>query len=134
VYYTTAIPGLGMLVVLHRSYSFGAVAITLGLFFGLILPNERVFIRNVIGFVRCLLEHLLCVPNQTLQVLFWAFMFYLHYSREMASHASLHHAYRLTSMQIERRMFMLNAQLKIAYRGQQKAQIAESKASHAKRR
>lgn len=29
---------------------------------------------------------------------------------------------------------MLNTQLKVAYRGQQKAQIAESKASHAKRR
>ncbi|KAH7102227.1 hypothetical protein BKA62DRAFT_121650 [Auriculariales sp. MPI-PUGE-AT-0066] len=101
IYYCTAIPALGMLVVLHRSYSFIAAIATLGLFCGLILPIQRVFIRNIIGFA-----------------LFWAFIFYLHHAREM----------------IERRMFMLNTQLKIAYRAQQKAQIAESKASHAKRR
>lgn len=35
---------------------------------------------------------------------------------------------------MDRRMFMLNTQLKVAYRAQQKAQIAESKASLAKRR
>ncbi|KZV89958.1 hypothetical protein EXIGLDRAFT_838129 [Exidia glandulosa HHB12029] len=50
--------------------------------------------------------------------IYWIFMHGLHWSREMT----------------ERRMFMLNAQLKVAYRAQQKAQIAESKASHAKRR
>ena len=38
------------------------------------------------------------------------------------------------TLQNSRRIYIVNNQLKIAYRAQQKAQIAESKASHAKKR
>lgn len=41
---------------------------------------------------------------------------------------------QLPNKQNSRRMYVLNSQLKVAYRAQQKAQIAESKASHAKKR
>ncbi|KAM0752870.1 hypothetical protein T439DRAFT_323479 [Meredithblackwellia eburnea MCA 4105] len=43
-------------------------------------------------------------------------------------------AFHWTREKTERRMFSLNSQLKVAYRAQQKAQIAESSANQAKRR
>ncbi|EIM79723.1 uncharacterized protein STEHIDRAFT_126395 [Stereum hirsutum FP-91666 SS1] len=67
----------------------------------------------------------LIIPDQSIYArnvvsfcIFSVFIQALHYSREANS----------------RRMYILNSQLKIAYRAQQKAQIAESKASHAKKR
>lgn len=98
---TTAIPTLMLFVVSHRLYNVILQLVALGLLFGLVLPVQGIFVRNIICFA-----------------VYWVFIHGLHYSREMT----------------ERRMFMLNAQLKVAYRAQQKAQIAESKASHAKRR
>ncbi|KDQ58727.1 hypothetical protein JAAARDRAFT_206584 [Jaapia argillacea MUCL 33604] len=101
MYYITALPAMMMFVVSRRFYNLIAQVITLVLLVALVLPNQGVFVRNILSFI-----------------VFSIFVQGLHYAREMT----------------ERRMYLLNAQLKVAYRAQQKAQIAESKASDAKRR
>ncbi|KDQ57047.1 hypothetical protein JAAARDRAFT_194230 [Jaapia argillacea MUCL 33604] len=101
VYYITALPAMMMFIVSRRFYNFVAQVVVLVLLLAIVLPDQRIFSRNVISFV-----------------IFSIFIQGLHYSREMT----------------DRRMYLLNTQLKIAYRGQQKAQVAESKAFQSKRR
>ncbi|EJD41678.1 hypothetical protein AURDEDRAFT_105975 [Auricularia subglabra TFB-10046 SS5] len=95
MYYNTAVPTLMMFVISHRLYNVIMSIVIVGLWAGLVLPVQTVFVRNVVGFVSALLIRMIAA---------------------------------------DRRMFMLNSQLKVAYRAQQKAQMAESKASLAKRR
>ncbi|KDQ62199.1 hypothetical protein JAAARDRAFT_203396 [Jaapia argillacea MUCL 33604] len=101
LYYNTALPAMMIFIVSRRFYNFVAQTIVFGLLLGLVIPDQKIFARNVISFA-----------------IFSVFIQGLHYSREMT----------------ERRMYLLNSQLKLAYRAQQKSQIAESKASQAKRR
>ncbi|KAJ8094330.1 hypothetical protein PM082_006870 [Marasmius tenuissimus] len=56
--------------------------------------------------------------NMIAYIIFCIFLQALHYNKEVT----------------ERRLYLLNSQLKVAYRAQQKAQIAQSRASQAKRR
>ncbi|KAK7029538.1 hypothetical protein VNI00_014415 [Paramarasmius palmivorus] len=56
--------------------------------------------------------------NMVSYALFSIFLLGLHHNKEMA----------------DRRLYLLNSQLKVAYKAQQKAQMAQSKASQAKRR
>ncbi|KDQ57180.1 hypothetical protein JAAARDRAFT_207498 [Jaapia argillacea MUCL 33604] len=101
LYYNAAQPAMMMFVVSKRFYNFIAQFAVFVLLLVLVIPNQKIFARNVISFA-----------------LFSIFIQGLHYSREKT----------------ERRMYELNAQLKVSYRAQQQAQIAESKASLAKRR
>ncbi|EIN11110.1 hypothetical protein PUNSTDRAFT_119885 [Punctularia strigosozonata HHB-11173 SS5] len=91
---------------------------------GLFVISKRLY-NFIIQAVVFILLLVLVIPVQSIFsrnvisfAIFSVFMQGLHYTREMT----------------DRRMYMLNSQLKVAYRAQQKAQIAESKASQAKRR
>ncbi|KDQ54456.1 hypothetical protein JAAARDRAFT_696446 [Jaapia argillacea MUCL 33604] len=101
LYYNTALPTMMLFIVTRRIYNAVAQLSVFVLLLALVIPNQKIFARNVVSFA-----------------IFSIFIQGLHYSRELT----------------ERRMYMLNTQLKVAYRAQQKAQIAESKASLAKRR
>ncbi|KDQ58477.1 hypothetical protein JAAARDRAFT_57408 [Jaapia argillacea MUCL 33604] len=106
LYYNTALPAMMMFIVSRRFYNFIAQLVVLILFLVLVVPIQALFVRNVISFI-----------------IFSIFIQGLNYAREMGSLSLT----RITSSRSY-------CSLKDAYRAQQKAQIAESKASDSKRR